>query len=248
MTVLFRRLTDPIWHVRGNLPLPAGQTSEDAFDRLAPLFHERGTSYECGSDTLTFHKKDQAAQDKMSIFDSGVLHIQRTANGGVLHYRMASRSLLFCFLAPALFLAFAQATITIGQYEKAKAEASETTKKPEEKEEKVRTLHPIDKALGAPEPEKPKKDEEKEEKDDYSPKPAYIFAGIFAALYVAGRILEDRLVKALFRRTLFGPDSSPRQSRWKQFLRLWRRSDHGMIASRMEASGVLEVTRGRKSS
>jgi len=60
---MLRRLTDWIWHVRGSLALAPGQSSEDAFDRLSPLFHETGTSYERGNDTLTFRKKDQAAQD-----------------------------------------------------------------------------------------------------------------------------------------------------------------------------------------
>jgi len=43
----------------------------DAFDRLDPLFRQTGTSHERTDDTLVFRKKDQAAQDKMSIFDGG---------------------------------------------------------------------------------------------------------------------------------------------------------------------------------
>ena len=65
----------------------------------------------------------------------------------------------------------------------------------------------IDKALGAPEPEKPgKKDANKGDDDHKKPSPtaAYVFAAIFATLYVIGRILEDRLVKTLFRRRLLG--------------------------------------------
>lgn len=237
---MIRSLTNWIWHVRGSLPLPPGQSHEDAFDRLAPLFHEAGTSYERGSDTLTFTKRDQAAQDKMSVFDGGVLHIRQDATGAVLGYDMVSRALLYCFLTPLLFLAFAQLTIAVGKYEKAQAEASEKTKKPEKEKEPVRTLHPIDKALGVPAPEKPKKD--KAEDDDYSPKPAYVFAGIFAALYVAGRILEDRLVRALFRKSLFGPNSDQKPSRWKRFLQRWQRRDRRMISSRMESSGISELT------
>jgi hypothetical protein len=65
-------------------------------------------------------------------------------------------------------------------------------------------MNPIDKALGAPAPEPAKKDDAdmEEERKKPSPTPAYVFAGIFAALYVVGRILEDRLVKALFKRNL----------------------------------------------
>jgi hypothetical protein len=125
---------------------------------------------------------------------------------GVLHCRLAGRALLFCFLAPLLFLAFAQFTIVIRDFEKQSAEASETSKKPEEKEVE-RKLHPIDIALGAPAPEKPKKDgaEDGEDGDKGpSPTPAYVFAGLFAALYAAGRVLEDRLVKSLFRKRLLG--------------------------------------------
>jgi hypothetical protein len=67
-------------------------------------------------------------------------------------------------------------------------------------------MNPIDKFLGAPEPEKPdeKKKKEEEEKKGPSPTPAYVFAGIFATLYVGGRILEDWLIKRLFRKRLAG--------------------------------------------
>lgn len=75
--------------------------------------------------------------------------------------------------------------------------------------------NPIDKALGAPAPEKPKKDGAgKSEEDDKKPSPtsAYVFAAIFAALYVVGRILEDRLVKVLFKKSLLS--SSPYSNRF----------------------------------
>jgi hypothetical protein len=197
-----RRLFDWIWSIRGNLALPPGQSADEAFARLDPLFQQTGTSHERTGDRLTFRKKDAAAQDKMSIFDDGVLRVEQ----GVLHYRLASRALLFCFLAPLLFLAFAQFTIVVRDFEKQSAEASETSKKPEKKEVE-RKLHPIDIALGAPAPEKPKKDGAEDGTDGDkgpSPTPAYVFAGLFAALYVAGRVLEDRLVKSLFRKRLLG--------------------------------------------
>ncbi|KRA81185.1 hypothetical protein [Altererythrobacter sp. Root672] len=208
------RFTDWIWHVKGSLALAPGQSSDEAFDRLDPLFRETGTSHHRNGDTLTFRKKDQAAQDKMSIFTDGVLQIERGVSGLVLRYHLTSRALLLCFLAPLLFLGFAQLTIAIGILDKPTAqELAEEKKKEEEEEKKIaaRPLNPIDKFLGAPAPEKPKKDKDKDKKkkdeeEDHgpSPVPAYVFAGIFAALYVGGRILEDRLVKSLFRKRLLG--------------------------------------------
>lgn len=198
---MYRRIIDGIWHVEGSLPLAPGQSADDAFERLDPLFRQTGTTGDRAGDTLTFRKESQAAQDKMAVFDGGVLRIEQEAPGLMLRYRLASRALLFCFLAPLLFLAFAQATIVLGKFEQARTEAK--GKKPEVKKPPV-VLNPIDKALGAPEPDPPKKKKSKADEDDKkpSPTPAYVFAGLFAALYVIGRVLEDRRVKALFRRHL----------------------------------------------
>ena len=207
------RFIDWIWHVRGSVPLAPEQSGEDAFDRLDLLFRETGTTHERTEDTLVFQKKDQAAQDKMSVFDGGVLKIERSAEGPVLRYQLVSRALLFCFLAPLLFLGIAQLTIAIAEHEKAVAKAESAAgkkadEKDKDKEEKaVRELHPIDQALGAPAPEKPKdKDKKKAEEDEEdkgpSPTAAYVFAALFAILYVAGRILEDRLIKSLFKKRL----------------------------------------------
>jgi hypothetical protein len=63
-------------------------------------------------------------------------------------------------------------------------------------------MNPIDKALGAPEPDHSHKDEDKK----LSPKAAYIFSGIFAVLYVVGRILEDKLIKARFKKCLLSAE------------------------------------------
>ena len=197
------RFINWIWHVRGSLDLAPGQSSKDAFDKLDPLFRERGTTFDRTSDTLTFRKKNQAPQDKMSVFDGGVLQVESGAGGPVLHYHLISRALLFCFLAPLLFLAFAQLTVFVGDLEKQSAESSDKAKEPEKKEPELK-LNPIDIALGAPAPEKPDKDEKKKEDEGPSPTPAYVFAAIFATLYVAGRILEAWLVKALFKKNLLG--------------------------------------------
>ncbi|MEJ5979060.1 hypothetical protein WG901_20575 [Novosphingobium sp. PS1R-30] len=204
------RLIDWIWTIRGSVELPPEQSREDAFDRLDPLFHESGTSRDRTGDALTFDKKDQAAQDKMSIFDSGVLWIEQGKAGGMLHYRLTSRALLFCFLAPLLFLAFAGLTIAVGKIDKP---AAETAAKKPEKKDVIRELNPVDKFLGAPAPEKPKKDDKTKDKDEGpSPISAYVFAALFAVLYVVGRILEDRLIRRLFRKRLRDDSSDSRQA------------------------------------
>ncbi|MGK6355438.1 hypothetical protein ACMGDH_09430 [Sphingomonas sp. DT-207] len=204
------RFIDWIWRVRGSLALAPGQSGDDAFDKLAPLFRQTGTSHERTNDTLTFRKKGQAAQDKMSVFDGGVLQIEKSAAGSVLRYQLTSRALMFCFLAPLLFLGTARLTVAVAELQESSIEASDksgkisdTSKKPAKKDA-VTPMNPIDKFLGAPAPEKPKKegkDKETEGKKP-SPTPAYVFAAIFAALYVVGRILEGRLVKVLFKRSL----------------------------------------------
>jgi hypothetical protein len=194
------RFLDWIWHIKGSLALASGQSSEEAFGKLTPLFRQAGTSHDWTGDTLTFSKKDQAAQDKMSVFDGGVLKIEKGPAGPVLRYHLTSRALLFCFLAPLLFLSFAGLTIVAGKL--AKPSAHEISKK-DDKKDKLLPQHWIDKALGAPAPEKPKKDDKSKE-DGKKPKPtaAYVFAALFAALYVVGRVLEARLVKSLFRKRL----------------------------------------------
>ncbi|GAC1404344.1 MAG: hypothetical protein NVSMB69_02040 [Novosphingobium sp.] len=203
------RYIDWIWHVRGNVALAPGQTIDQAFGALDPLFREPGTSHDRDVETLTFRKKGQAAQDKMSVFDAGVLRIESGMAGAVLHYHLISRALLLCFLAPLLFLGFAQLTILVGNLDKASAQAAGKDAKSAKKDDKkdvALPFNPIDKFLGAPAPEKPKKDGK--DKDSGKKKPsataAYVFAGIFAALYLIGRVLEDKLVKRLFRKRLLG--------------------------------------------
>jgi len=222
------RFVDWIWHIRGSVPLASGQSSDEAFERLEPLFRERDTSHDRTHDALTFRKSNQAPQDKMSIFDGGVLRIEQGAAGPVLRYDMTSKILLFCFLAPLLFLAFAQLNIAIGVLDKPTAaeEAAEKKKKEEdEKKQAARQLHPIDRFLGAPAPEKPKTDAEKkkeeakkkaagEEEEDEGPSPtsSYVFAAIFAALYVGGRTLEAWLARRLFKKRLLASDPTPPDS------------------------------------
>jgi hypothetical protein len=196
------RLTDWIWHVRDTLPLAPGQSADDAFERLDPLFRARGTERDRTTDTLTFTKKDPAAQDRMAVFGGGVLKVEQNAAGPVLRYRLTSPALLYCFLAPLLFLAFAQATVFLGTLEKPKT-AAEIKKAEAAAKKPPKPLNPIDKALGAPAPDPPKKKGKAGEDDKKpSPTPGYVFAGIFAALYAVGRVLEATRIRALFKRTL----------------------------------------------
>lgn len=199
------RLIDWIWRIRGSVDLAPDQTSDDAFDRLGPLLRQSGTSHERTNDTLTFRKKDQTAQDKLSIFDGGVLCVEHGSTGPVLRYQLTSRALLFCFLAPLLFVGLAQLTIITAKHPNPSTEAADKAKKAAKKA--VVPMNAFDKAMGAPAPEKPGKDaarKAEERKKKPSPTNAYVFAAIFAALYVVGRILEERLVKSLFRKLLLG--------------------------------------------
>ncbi|MEL7110442.1 MAG: hypothetical protein AAGL99_14350 [Pseudomonadota bacterium] len=157
-----------VWFIEGKLPLKPGQTCEDVFERLAPLFHEKGTTFDTHHETLTFSKKDQAAQDKMSIFDSGVLRVDTDNTAPTLSYRMKSRALLACFIAPLIFLAFAQFASAVNMLHGEDGDAAESdadrrstsVAEEEDEEEKVYALNPIDKFLGAPEPKQPDKDED----------------------------------------------------------------------------------------
>jgi hypothetical protein len=210
---------DRIWRVQGSLPLDPPQSPAEAFARLDPLFQTPETTYRVDGDTLAYNNRNPAAQEKIATFTRGTL---RVADGGSkLLYDLVSPALLFCFLAPLLFLGFAQLTIAIGEIDKPTAAAEAKAKAEQEKSEKVIAavpMNPIDKALGAPAPDKPKKDEkkdkekEKDEKKGPSPTPAYVFAGIFATLFLVGRILEPWLIRREFRRRLSGDQSPGRES------------------------------------
>lgn len=196
------RMIDWIWNIRGTLALAPGQSGAEALSRLDPLFLETGTTHERNGNMLVFRKHDPRAQDKLAAFDSGVLEVEQGAGGSVLHYRLRSKALLLCFLAPLLFLALGQIDVALGKLDKPVAEAGKQGAA--KKDDKLVPLNPIDKLLGAPEPEKKSAAERAEEKakKKHSPTPAYVFAGIFVALYLSGRVLEDKLAQSLFRKRL----------------------------------------------
>jgi len=202
---------DRIWRVKGSLPLEA-QSPAEVFGTLDPLFQTAGTNCTIDGDTLTYSNRNPMPQDRLATFTRGTLRVA----GSKLTYDLTSPALLFCFLAPFLFLAFGQASVALGEYEKpTPAEAAKEEAKAKEKEKALAEtpMNPVDKFLGAPAPDKPKKEDEKEKGKDKdkekggnqrSPTSAYVFAGIFAFLYIVGRILEPWLIRRTFRKTLAG--------------------------------------------
>lgn len=198
---------DWIWRIRGSLPVDPPQSATDAFDKLDSLFQEPNTTYRIQGDTLSFTKKAQLPQDKMSVFDSGTLRVA----DGVLRYDLMSRALLACFVAPLFFLAVGHAGVAMDQWrnppEVVKAKAEAAKKRSKVKAEDV-PMNPVDKFLGAPKPEKKKGGEEIGKRNRKpSMTTAYVFMGIFFALWVVGRILEHVLIHSRLRKKLAGEDA-----------------------------------------
>lgn len=203
---------DHIWRVRGAVPVDPALSAEEAFARLEPLIAAPGTDVAREAGALTYAKHNPAAQDPLATFTRGRLWIERAGAGAVLRFDLFSHALLLCFLAPLLFLGFAQAAESLNAWEKAN-EAAATAKDKEGKEEKkakpVRKLHPVDEFLGAPAPEDPNKKKDKkgaeEEEGRHAPEPGYALAGVFFALYLLGRWLEPWLVRRRLRAALAAP-------------------------------------------
>lgn len=196
-------LIDKIWRVRGDLLLDEKMDADDAFARLDPLFQHPGTTIAVADDTLTYTKRNPAAQDPLATFTRGSLRIEPQGRGSVLRYDLSSTALLLTFIAPLLFLAFAQLAVGVNAWDKASVEASEKAKKDDDKPKAIKQLNPVDVFLGAPAPEDPDKKKDKK-KDDvrHSPTPAYVLAGLFFAIYLVGRTLEPWLVRRRLRNAL----------------------------------------------
>lgn len=193
-------LVDRIWRVRGAVAMDATLSAEETFTRLAPLLDTQGTTIAAEGEGLTYTKSNPAAQDKLATFTRGRLWIERSAAGAVLRFDVFSHALLLCFLAPLLFLGFAQLATTVDAWEKADAASSQ---KAEDKPKPVRKLNPVDEFLGAPAPEDPNKKKNKEQ----GPNPAgkgYFMAGLFALIYGVGRWLEPFLLRRRLRALLAG--------------------------------------------
>ena len=201
---------DRIWTARGHIDLEGRMPAAQVFDRMEPLLEKSGTETVIDGSTLTYVKENPAAQDRLATFSSGTFEVTQEADRSLLQYRLKSPALLLVFLAPLFFLAIAQATELLVEWErptpaeKAKMEKAEKEKEAEEPGE----LNPIDQWLGAPRPEtleEKKQRELEEDKDEdakHSPRPAYVLAGIFAALFLVGRWLEPFLVRRNLRRVL----------------------------------------------
>ncbi|WP_395334483.1 hypothetical protein WBP06_23500 [Novosphingobium sp. BL-8H] len=190
--------------MRGRLVIQPNCSAVQAFDKLGDLFEEKNTTCRIDGDTLVFTKKNALPQDKMSVFDSGTLQV----GNGVLRYSMTSRALLACFLAPLFFFALGYTGVAVDKWrnppEVAKAKAEAAKKRSLVKAEDV-PMNPVDTLLHAPKPEK-KKDGEEIGKRNRKPSmtTAYTYMGIFFALWIAGRILEHRLIHIRFRKRLAG--------------------------------------------
>lgn len=207
---------DRIWRTRGEIPLGQPLSADTVFERLDPLFQTPGTEVAREGETLSYRKRNPAAQDKLATFTRGNLRVDAGDNGeAVLRFDLFSTALLLCFLAPLLFIGFGQLAELANSWEKAAVEASpeKDKEKDKDKPKPVPKLHPIDAMLGAPAPEDPnkKKDKDKDKDKDegpHSPTPAYVLAGLFLAIYLVGRVLEPWLVKRTFLKAIAQSDSA----------------------------------------
>lgn len=199
-------LIDNIWRVRGQVPLDPAMSATEAFARIDPLLRTPGTDMIEEGGVLTYAKQNPAAQDKLATFTRGRMWVEQAGAGAVLRFDLFSHALLLCFLAPLLFLGFAQMANAINAWEASGAEAGAKVEKKDDKPKQVRQLHPVDQFLGAPAPEDPsKKKDEKKEEGRHSPTEGYVIAGIFAAIYLAGRWLEPFLLRRRLRAALAEP-------------------------------------------
>lgn len=198
-------LIDHIWRVRGELPLDPALSPDEAFARIDPLLRTPGTEITAAHERLSYSKHNPAAQDRLATFTRGSFRIERSGAGSVLRFDLFSHALLLCFLAPLLFIGFAQLAVAINTWEKAGTEAAAKPKE-DDKPKPVKTLNPVDQFLGAPAPEDPnKKKDEKKDEGRHSPEGGYFMAGLFALIYLVGRWLEPWLVRRRLRDALATP-------------------------------------------
>lgn len=201
---------DRIWRVRGTLALDEPLEPDEAFGRLAHWFDREEVELDDGGTSLTFRKTNPGAQHKLATFSSGSLHIAHRDGKTEVDYDVRSPALILTFLAPLLFLALGQAIVGIGMLNEA-ISAEQSDEKDEEVEKEPGELHLVDQMLGAPAPEQPdKNDKEKkdEEDEDHSPVKAYGLAGVFALIYLVGRMLEPRLFRSALRKALSSDEKS----------------------------------------
>lgn len=205
---------DRIWRIEGEIPLGQTLSADTVFERLDPLLQAPGTEVAREGETLSYRKRNPAAQDKLATFTRGNLQVAAQPNGqAVLRFHLSSTALLLSFLAPFLFLGFGQLAELANSWEKAAIEAApeKDKEKDKDKPKPVPKLNPIDAMLGAPAPEDPNKKKDKDkEKDEgpHSPTPAYVLAGLFFAIYLVGRVLEPWLIRRTFRKAIAESESA----------------------------------------
>jgi hypothetical protein len=203
---------DRIWRIEGEIPLGQTLSADTVFERLDPLFQTPGTEVAREGETLSYRKRNPAAQDKLATFTRGNLQVAARSTGEtVLRFHLSSTALLLSFLAPLLFIGFGQLAELANSWEKAAIEAAPEKDKEKDKPKPVPKLNPIDAMLGAPAPEDPNKKKDKDKDEDegpHSPTPAYVLAGLFLAIYLVGRVLEPWLVKRTFLKAIVEPDSA----------------------------------------
>ena len=208
---------DRIWRTQSSFLLEEPLSADEAFARLDPLFQAQGTTYSANGDTLTYSKKNPAAQDKLATFTSGELIVEQEPEATRLSYDVGSTALFLCFIAPVFFIAFAQIASFINEAEKPAlmAEKVEEEKKKAEEAKQVIELHWFDELLGAPEPKQPGEEDSEEdgkEEDDFegnhSPVTAYVLAGVFFVIFLVGRVLEPYLLKRTFKAALRADDAA----------------------------------------
>ena len=204
---------DRIWRSRGVLPVEPPLPAPEILDRLSGLFDEGEFALDRAGKRLDYRKPNPGAQDRLSTFSNGSLELAGDGEGQVLRYDVGSPALLLTFLAPLLFLGLAQGFVLLGQWEESKEASQSEDEDEDEEDDKPGELHWIDRMLGAPEPEDPDKEdeEESEEDDDYSPRDAYGLAGLFALIYLVGRVLEPYLLRKTLRRTIHAATMPPRR-------------------------------------
>lgn len=205
---------DRIWIARGTLELDELINAREAFGRLAPLFDPQEVELDSSGTRLSYRKANPEAQHKLATFSSGTLEFQTRDDTARIAYRVRSPALLLTFLAPLLFLALGQAIVGIGMVNQAV-----TAEEKEDEDEEPGELHWIDQMLGAPAPEKDEDNDEEddeEEDEDHSPLRAYGLAGVFALIYLIGRVLEPRLFRSTLSKALSGEEEdlgeSPKNS------------------------------------
>ncbi|MDJ0977191.1 MAG: hypothetical protein QNI87_01505 [Erythrobacter sp.] len=210
---------DSVWRVKSSIELDEPFAASEVFGRLDPLLRTQGTEFTISGDTLTYQKTNPAAQDKLATFTAGTLSVVDHDGAKHLAYDVTSTALFLCFLAPLAFLAFGGFAWLINEIEKPAVIAEMAEKEKEEAEsegeaDEVIELHWIDQLLGAPAPKQPGEEDqdkaaregrEDEVEGNHSPTTAWVFAGIFFAIYAVGRVLEPYLLKRTFRAALAGP-------------------------------------------